>query len=261
MVTYMRLGTACTNFFRSLKQNRVTDGLSISLESFFNRFKKGSRPIRNQLCKAKFCNINVLMLNNVLTYSRLIDIQLDIPPYWHALLESWNFSFFPNQVREFAFKSINNCLGLNVRLSHFVPGASRLCSFCTLSDRNTLNEETYLHLFFSCPYTNGILRQFELVYFDDLILDTEEKRKRHWLLGQSDVNDTRPNIFILASLWVIKFLVWECKLKKKKSSFLTMKIEFLDMLNRMYDSSRLIRDEQGGSNKSLCRNWYRHRRG
>jgi hypothetical protein len=49
LVSYLRLGEACTNFLNKLGRNRVTDGSALGLGPFLSRFKNGSKPIRNIL--------------------------------------------------------------------------------------------------------------------------------------------------------------------------------------------------------------------
>jgi hypothetical protein len=51
-------------------------------------------------------------------------------------------------------------LGLNVRVSHFNKEIGRACTFCSLDDNAAAPDETFLHLFFDCPKTKAIVKNF-----------------------------------------------------------------------------------------------------
>lgn len=66
------------------------------------------------------------------------------------MLKFWTKTYLPNKIRDFVFKLFHNLLGINPRISHFVQGASRNCTFCALT-RKPLVDETMEHLYYNCP--------------------------------------------------------------------------------------------------------------
>ena len=59
----------------------------------------------------------------------------------------------------FLFKFFNNILGINTRLSHFVPNHSRGCTFCTLNGTIPIPDETFLHIFFECGTVKEVIKE------------------------------------------------------------------------------------------------------
>jgi len=72
----------------------------------------------------------------------------------------WGYGFLPNDLRVFLFKMHNNILGQNNRVAHFVANVEPTCTFCTLSGDEEAQEETTLHLFYTCPHIENISAPF-----------------------------------------------------------------------------------------------------
>jgi len=51
-------------------------------------------------------------------------------------------------------------LGINSRVAHFAAEVAPTCTFCTLANRNDAENETVLHLFYSCSLTEELLNPF-----------------------------------------------------------------------------------------------------
>jgi hypothetical protein len=121
----------------------------------------------------------------------------------------WNKYAFKNDFRDFLFKFYNNFLGLNTRVSHFVQNFSRNCTFCTL--KNTANDETFSHFFFTCETTAAIREKFYNEFFSDLGRDPDTNRK-FWFGFAPDTIKGKKLASIAALL--IQYGVWKFKLKK-----------------------------------------------
>ena len=147
LLTYMRLGSACTNFFQSLPRGRTTTGASLNIGNFLLGFKKGSISIRKIFTKRSLIKKPVETRTQSKTFFRLISEPVGDPATIRRLFSDWGGSFLPNIVREFMIKFSSNILGLNVRLSHFVDNATRNCTFCYLQNRQIFNDETF-YIFF-----------------------------------------------------------------------------------------------------------------
>jgi hypothetical protein len=126
LVTYMRLTSAASNHFRTVKRVGENNGTSLDLTDFFASFKKGSRVLRNILVKTQpfdikshksfktFCNITNAWVSQLSTNQNNL----------------WSYNHLKNDFREFIFKFYNNLLGLNTRVSHFVLNVDRNCTIC-----------------------------------------------------------------------------------------------------------------------------------
>jgi hypothetical protein len=137
LVTYMRLSAAIT-YFIEIKQN-VPPAVPIGICAFLMSFDKGSRKIRRALT-SQSSNSNVEKLPSVVTFHNITEIGNVVIATIKNAMSFWNFSAQKNMVREFAFKFMNNQLGLNTRVSHFVPNHSRTCTFCLLRNDNHVSD-------------------------------------------------------------------------------------------------------------------------
>jgi hypothetical protein len=232
--TYLRLTGSLSNFFRSLKQNRPTNGTSLDLLDFFKSYKKGSKGIRKIImatrtqdvsklrCIVSFGNINGITIADI--GDTLLKRQIGL----------WACSFLKNELREFIFKFYNNSLGINTRVSHFVDNVSRNCTFCSLKNVNH-NDETFVHLFINCEQLISLRSTLYDQLFRDLNLDQAGK-KMLWLgFPPLTITDTA---LASISILLIQFLLWKNKLKKKIPVLNRVKSELFLELRALYKIKR-----------------------
>jgi exonuclease III len=259
LLTYMRLGAACTNYNNLMLRNRTNSGTSVSLHSFFMGFKKGSKQLRKILLTSKVEKKPVSTRNHTKTYFRLIGEPVAELSTIKQIFSDWGPSYLPNSVREFILKFTSNILGLNVRISHFVEGATRHCTFCYYSNIRVLHDETFLHLFYQCNIVASLLTKFEREFFPEINFTSDSSRRKFWFLHLTpDINE-RLNIFHRTALWIFKYLIWEAKLKKKTPSYQTIKIDFVFMTENAMKNSAEINVKSKNNYYSISRNWFRTR--
>ena len=201
------------------------------------------------------------METHVRTYHRLIDCPPVSTKNVNWMQKAWSFYFLPNKVREFILKFNGNILGLNTRVSHFADNVNRSCTFCTHTNLLPVPDETFLHLFFTCPVTSSWLTYFMNTLFMDIIPPGLDSLKQFWLLHLTGNEQCNTNIFFSCLLWLIKFSIWEAKLAKKKPSERTLMVDFLHEANRVYCSSTVLIDSKHSINIYVSRNWDRIRHG
>ena len=82
------------------------------------------------------------------TFLRLTSLDNLVTSYLSNVHKIWSFNFFHNRTREFLFKFVNNGLGLNSRLVHFVEEIDPSCTLCSVSNIGPACVESFVHLFF-----------------------------------------------------------------------------------------------------------------
>ena len=251
LITYMRLGQACLNFFNSLKVGRNNNNSTISLWNFLKSFKKGSKQLRNILSLDRKGGIKICERRHVITFCRVTEINNPDPIFVKKINENWATYAYPNKLREFIFKFNSNILGINTRVANFVQHVSRACTFCIRNNNLPAHEESFLHLFFFCPTTHNWLLKFELEYYPELVFNNIEERKAFWFLHYRASGDW--NFFLSSSLWIFKFLIWENKLKKNLPSFNSMKIDFEIMVKNLLLVSGQAKIDIKKNNYAICR--------
>jgi hypothetical protein len=174
---------------------------SVSFKTFFTVLKKGSKKIRKILESSK----SEYIPHNIVKFAQNTDsvIGLEISK---KLNKSWLAYFFSNEVRTFQFKLINNILGLNYIICHFVPGVDRNCSICDAVMNPDPEDETPLHLFFSCRTVEDLLSDF----FDEI--GTVISRQEYFAIPVRENFNDNLTLFWVSVL--IKKYIWDCKMRK-----------------------------------------------
>jgi hypothetical protein len=100
------------------------------LQTFVNRFKKGSKNFRRVLTG----NLREEIPRNVNTFAANTQTYIGLE-MGRKINKLWGLSFLDNDTRSFLFKMHNNILGLNSRVTHFIADHSPICTFCRISLR------------------------------------------------------------------------------------------------------------------------------
>jgi hypothetical protein len=193
--------TAKTKFLKEIPEK------GISFETFFDRWKKGSKKIRNIMWKSQ----NPYVPHNLVKFAENTNTVITAVCS-DKLNSQWACNFLSNKLRTMLFKLHSNCLPVNTIVSHFKRGVSRNCTFCEINLNPDPEDESVYHLFFSCPTVEVIREDF----FKWLSRDVNFLLSRHEIfccftrLGNSqDFTDTFDII-----LKLFKQFLWECKTRK-----------------------------------------------
>jgi hypothetical protein len=118
----------------------------------------------------------------------------------------WTNAFFSNSTRTFLFKLHNNTAGYNSAVAHFIPGHSPNCTFCDIVGNQDVENETPLHLFFTCLTSERFVEQIFT-----WILGEPANITRQEFFVSFNRPDHRKNetLFIFCAL--IKKYIWDCK--------------------------------------------------
>ncbi len=174
---YANLALCLNHYVRRLKTNERNDGSSISLSDEFCSLKKPGKKLRATLVKKRRKKFEHRNQGTTVTFMQITGIEFPGEKQYGTIVSLWNSQGLPNRVRVFLFKFFNNILGINTRLSHFVPNQSRGCTFCHLVGTNPLPDETFAHIFFECATVRNWHKGFINDYFPNGYLVDEQDRK------------------------------------------------------------------------------------
>jgi hypothetical protein len=248
LITYMRTVGACTNLIQTRNRVRFGDNTCISIKDFFKSFKKGSAGIR-KIIFASNNRKSITDLQPVKTFFRITEIPVCEPPQLKTLYSLWSLGVLNNKMREFCFKFYNNCLGLNTRTSHFVQNVNRACSFCKITDQQP-SEETFLHLFYTCPKIAGLRDNLFEKYFNELGPDQTVKKKFWFGIAPGVV---RNKILLTIAVLTIQFWIWNFKLKDKLPNQVIIEKNLFYNLEACYRLSKNL--FLNDNTYALSRNW------
>jgi hypothetical protein len=127
----------------------------------------------------------------------------------------WLTHFFSNEIRTFHFKLINNILGLNYIICHFVASVDRNCTLCDVAENPDPEDETPLHLFYMCNLTENLLGDF----FEEI--GTAIGRQEYFSFPKRRNMNQNWAIFWTSTL--IKKYIWDCKMRRALPSFALLK--------------------------------------
>jgi hypothetical protein len=150
----------------------------------------------------------------VIKFRDLTQISLPCKETLGTRVSLWNLSGITNRVRTFLFKFFNNILGLNTRISHFVPGQSRDCTFC-LGTFGPISEETFIHLFYECPTTTDWHEKFLRKYLTAPENLNRDQKLNFFFTGLLP-GTGKDNLFVSMSVYLFQYCIWEEKLSKKR---------------------------------------------
>jgi hypothetical protein len=254
---YANLGRALNHFVNRLKATRTSDGTSVSLRENFN-IKKPGPKIRASLVKKRKKPFDLGDQQTSKTFFRINGMAYVGNEIYSKIFSLWCLSGFTNRQKTFFFKFFNNILGINVRTSHFAVNATRDCFFCTKNNPAVSTDESFIHLFYSCPTTRNWQRQFLRKCFPEMGVLLVPEEKHLWLLG---LYNNSFQEFIVAAFMSFQYCIWEQKLRKNLPSFHTIYTEFLEIFRSTCSHNQQLRLSGSELNYELCRNVFGPRRG
>jgi hypothetical protein len=173
--TWMSLRSA---IILAKKNIPATDTPPLSLHTFLQRIKRGSKAFRNVIDRSVYQHNKLTDLTVVNSFAEITQTNRPDIPFLKNFISGWNCNFLGNNLREFIFKCRNNCLRTGDRLSHLLPSFNDECFLCKGIDKDKSNRETFLHLFRRCAVTSSLLLRFnkffklswnsENFFFEDL---------------------------------------------------------------------------------------------
>jgi hypothetical protein len=235
-----------------MRPNNRNNGSSISISENFLHLKRPGKKLRESITKKRKLELDVSKSRTVTSFCTITQTfspTNDIVGTWLGL---WNTGGISNRIKMFLFKFYNNLLGLNTRVSHFVAAQSRACTFCDGSGTTVPPDEKFIHLFMECPTTFDWHCQFLGKYFPHLIYMDAQQRRSFFFWGRLPGEGT-VNKFLVISVLIFQWCVWEEKLRKKIPSFHTIDNIFAEHIFTLTSMNRKIYSSAEKLNLPLCR--------
>ena len=236
-LTHFRLGNALTTFFRNRRIPVTHSNLSLSIENFLMRFKKGSRQFRLILSQRKTEKQLLKLPTTLNTFFALIDTPIPDQDNLKKVASKWQQSLLPNRIKDFYYKFTYNKLPINTRLSHMLPNSviDRACTFCSLCKILPAPEETFVHLFWHCTITQQIYQHITAQYIPELGNLNAEEKKNFFFTGIN--RNSFPLITDILRITTL-FQIWEMHQKKKVWQWATFRTNLIYELKKIAEISK-----------------------
>ncbi len=131
----------------------------------------------------------------------------------------------------------NNCSGYNRltiknRLSHILQGTpvDRSCTFCSIRKNLPAPEENFIHLFWYCETTSGLLSKLTEKLIPELMRLLDPERKLFILTGISPVQFP---LIIQMTRKIFLYLIWEMHQKNKVWHWETFRVNLVFELKKI----------------------------
>jgi hypothetical protein len=241
IIGYANLGSAL-NFYKNRRIRNVnSDGTALNI-------KKPAQKIRKAFVSKQNKTFELSSQTTVVSFFRITGMEYIGDAGFAWILKSWN-STGTNRYRMFVFKFFNNILGINTRTFHFGTNVTRRCFFCFKAGRDD-TDETFLHLFLTCPTVTEWHNEFLNIFIAPLTPLNLENRKKLFFLGYFN-NDY--NSFLASAVLHFQFSIWEEKLGKRTPAFITLKTRFLERFCESVCLTKKLRKAGAKINIPLCR--------
>jgi len=248
---YVKIASCLNLFVRKMRPNGRSNGSSRTIMDEFLPLKNPGKKMRASLTKKLRESNDISKAKFTTKFRELTQTSIINKEILGTRVSLWNLPGLNNRVRTFTFKFFNNILGLNTRISHFVPGQTRDCTFC-IGTIGPISEETFIHIFYECPTTTIWHEKFLKKYFTDPENLDRNQKIDLFFMGILPGNE-RDNIFVCMATFLFQYCIWEEKLNKKKGSFNTLDLKFSELLTALLHCNRKVRVAAENINIPLCR--------
>ena len=137
------------------------------------------RVFERERCK----KINICNGTSVTTFFRLLGETILDKQQLKNINGLWGHNFLSNKQREFLFKFYNKTLAINTRVFHFVENNSRSCTLCVANKKQFPPDESFMHLFYECEFTEKILGKMRETFVPEIRLNTIAEKKVFGCVG------------------------------------------------------------------------------
>jgi hypothetical protein len=154
---YADLCKSLNLYVNRIRVNQLNNGTSVSFQEEYGTLKKPGKKLRKLLMARHHKPFNSEEQPTTRTFLNLTGLAYPNLKSYGICTSLWNRNGLSNRFKTFLFRFYNNILGLNTRLSHFVPNISRKCTFCEITSGQQSVDESFLHIFFAANmYGDGI---------------------------------------------------------------------------------------------------------
>jgi hypothetical protein len=200
-----------------------------SINTFLQRFRKGSKPFRNVINRSIYQYDSVTSLPVLTSFCHIVDIPIPSEIIAKNFVSGWNCSFLDNNFRDFIFKCHNNLLKTGDRLSHILTNYNDSCFLCRNLVSSTEWRETFRHIFWDCPVTSNILKRFNAHF---KIIPTDNTTKFNKLYWFGDRNDQLDKCALLL-YDIFRYQLW-CMKQRKIYDLQSIIDNTVNMLNAIF---------------------------
>jgi hypothetical protein len=250
---YVRLVRCLNHYVTRLRPNARNDGSNLSILRDFIPLKNPGKKIRVTLAKKRRKQFKLEDQASVKKYLEVTGTVFPGESLFEKLVTLWNCNGILNRIRTFLFRFFNNTLGINTRLSHFVPGHPRGCGFCVINGLVPPPDETFKHIFLDCPVVHNWHENFISNYLPPDFVRNAQDRSDLFFLGRVH-EPFSDDYFVTICIFIFQYTIWDARLRKKIPSFNSLNLLFKEIIRSLLRTNSLARKSKTKANFFMFRN-------
>jgi hypothetical protein len=220
-----------------------TQGEGVTVWDFLKKFKKGSKPFRKIIAKARSIGDKLADLTIVKSFADITTTMIPPDNIVSHCIGYWNRHFFDGHFRDFSFQCRHNILKTKDRISHFI-NVSENCVFCLSCLPPQRNRETFQHLFRTCPVVDallfGLIRKCRLVWPGENIVFNNI----YWYGYLNETLCSSSHLFFE----IFRYVIWMNRNRRITPSIDLVFLEIISMLKVITSISPKIREIMASTN-------------
>jgi hypothetical protein len=198
---YNSLKVIATNAKLKLSKKETKEKATVDLTTYLSPKVKGCKRYRKKIIGSN----PVFIPHNIVKYASNTETVIDFEAS-KKLNAVWNKSYFSSNMRVFLFKLHNNTAGYNNAVAHFIRGHSPNCTFCDISGNQEVEDETPLHLFYTCNISELFIENI----FSWILGEAANISRQEFFVTFNRIDHRKNDALFLISMLVKKYL-WDCK--------------------------------------------------
>jgi hypothetical protein len=198
---FNNLKNIASNAKLKYSKKEANDKKTVDIGTYLARKVKGCKRYRKKILGPEPESVP----HNLVKFSSNTETIIDLESE-RKINSIWNRTYLSNSTRTFLFKLHNNTAGYNKAVAHFIRGHSPNCTFCDLTGNQDVEDETVLHLFYSCITAENFI---ESIF--SWILGERANISRQEFFVNFNRHDHKKNEALFLISMLIKKFMWDCK--------------------------------------------------
>jgi hypothetical protein len=182
-------------------KKEANDKKTVDIGTYLARKVKGCKRYRKKILGPEPDSVP----HNLVKFSSNTETIIDLESA-RKINSIWNRTYLSNSTRTFLFKLHNNTAGYNQAVAHFIRGHSPNCTFCDLTGNQDVEDETVLHLFYSCITAENFIEGI----FSWILGERANISRQEFFVNFNRHDHKKNEALFLISMLTKKFM-WDCK--------------------------------------------------
>jgi hypothetical protein len=237
---------------RNLLKNISKKENCVEVAEFVGKIKKGSRRVRVVFERDRERGLTLSGQPFFASFKNITNFTPTVETYLKNWVGAWKINALTNDLKYFIFQCRFNTLPTNNRLHAYRLEIDPRCTFCKIKDDKTDTRDSFCHLFYNCPTTISLLKEFfkklDISFNDDIY-----NRDIYWY-GIYDKDDMCVSTLTCFNITfdVFRYILYKFRARKIVPGFVDLYDQVLFVIKCICNTNKKILSAFS-KNKNLSR--------